>query len=230
MNPFARQADRHEWRQRDLAKGRKKIKGKEGGETLMGLLVGLSLGLLVLAAGSAQIAHQLKGHRLALQDSHLHQDLRSAMDWMARDLRKAQYSASSWETRSPGVCTDPFCDGWEDFSIENDWIDFSFDRDHDGEQDDNECMGFRLSERVLHARRTCSGTGQWQAITDKGSIEIMALSWQTHCEARNGWLHRSVDMRLLARWPNDDSRQISLVQTVHLRNAMPGYLQPLLCP
>eukprot|EP01030_Chromulinospumella_sphaerica_P007117 gene7117-6960_t len=65
----------------------------ERGETLTGLLVGLSVGLVVLAAGSALLANHLRGHRMALQDSHLHHDLRSAMDWMSRELRKAQYSA-----------------------------------------------------------------------------------------------------------------------------------------
>lgn len=227
MSPDAPLSQRHPWGQLNRDTDRKT---GERGETLMGLLVGLSVGLLVLAAGSAQIAHQIKGHRQALQDSHLHQDLRSAMDWMARDLRRAQYSASSWETRSPSVCTDPFCDGMEDFSIENDWIDFSFDQNHNGLQDNNECVGFRLSGQVLQGRRSCANSGQWQAITDTSSIEITALSWQLHCEARNGWLHRSVDMRLMARWPKDDSRQISLVQTVQLRNDLPAHLQPLFCP
>ena len=55
----------------------------------MGLLVGLSVGLLVLAAGSALMAQHLRGHRLLLQDSHLHQDLRSVTDWMTRELRQA---------------------------------------------------------------------------------------------------------------------------------------------
>ena len=36
------------------------------GETLTGLLVGLSLGLVVLAGGSAMLASQLRGHRQAL--------------------------------------------------------------------------------------------------------------------------------------------------------------------
>lgn len=200
------------------------------GETLMGLLIGLSIGLLVLAAGSTQLAHQLQGHKLALQNSHLHQDLRSAMDWMSRELRKAQYSATSWQTRSPNACNDPFCDGLEDFSIEGGWIDFSYDRNHDGLQNNDECRGFRLSNGALQARRSCSSNGQWLAITDKASLEVTALSWQLHCEVRNGWLHRSVDMRLTGQWPNDATRPISLMQTVHLRNDLPAHLQPLLCP
>ncbi|PUE10941.1 hypothetical protein B9Z51_00930 [Limnohabitans sp. T6-5] len=202
----------------------------ERGETLMGLLVGLSVGFVVLTAGSALLAHHLRGHRMALQDSHLHHDLRSTMDWMARELRKAQYSAKAWETRSPTECADTFCDGFEDFSIEDDWIDFSYDRNHNGEQDNDECMGFRLSGTELSAKRSCSASGDWLVITDRASLEITALSWQLHCELHQGWLHRSVKLAMTAQWPGDASRQLSLSQTVHLRNDLPARMQALYCP
>lgn len=203
---------------------------RQHGETLMGLLVGLSVGLVVLAAGSALLAHQLRGHRMALQDSHLHHDLRSAMDWMARELRKAQYSAKAWETRSPTACVDTFCDGVEDFSIEDDWIDFSHDRNHNGEQDNDECMGFRLADQQLMAKRSCNLSGDWQAITDRANLEITTLSWQLHCELHQGWLHRAVQMSLTAQWPGDATRQVTLTQTVHLRNDLPAAKKALYCP
>ena len=203
---------------------------RERGETLTGLLVGLTVGLVVLAAGSALLANHLRGHRMVLQDTHLHHDLRSAMDWMARELRKAQYSAKAWETRSPTTCTDTFCDGFEDFSIEGDWIDFSHDRNHNGQQDDNECMGFRLSGTELTAKRSCSGSSNWMAITDKASLEITALSWQLRCELKQVWLHRVLDLSLSAQWPGDATRQVSLTQTVHLRNDLPAAMKARFCP
>lgn len=202
----------------------------EEGETLMGLLVGLSVGLVVLAAGSALLANHLRGHRAALQDSHLHHDLRSAMDWMARELRKAQYTAQAWQTRSPTACTDAFCDGPEDFRIDGDEIQFSHDRDHNGQQDSNECMGFRLSGTALQVKRSCNASGDWQAITDKANLAITALRWQVRCERRNGWLQRHVHMAMTAQWPGDASRQVSLSQTVHLRNDLPDSPPLLLCP
>ncbi|WP_090138840.1 PilW family protein [Limnohabitans sp. DM1] len=208
----------------------------ERGETLTGLLVGLSVGLVVLAAGSALLANHLRGHRMALQDSHLHHDLRSAMDWMARELRKAQYSAKAWETRSPTACTDKFCDGLEDFRIKDDWIDFSHDRNHNGEKDNDECMGFRLSDQQLMVKRSCvvnggwRSSGDWQAITDQTSLEITALSWQLRCELHQGWLQRAVQMSLTAQWPGDATRQVSLTQTVHLRNDLPAAMKARFCP
>ncbi len=200
------------------------------GETLTGLLVGLALGLVVLAAGTQMLAQHLGGHRLNLQASHLQHDLRTAMDWMGRELCQAQYVAGAWQTRSPTTCDDPFCDGLEDFSIEDDWIDFSRDRNHNGLQDDDECMGFRLSNKALMARRSCSGTGQWQPLTDRASLEVTALGWQLQCERRQGWLHRTVRVTLTGQWPGDASRSFSLSQTVHLRNDLPASAQALYCP
>lgn len=203
---------------------------RESGETLIGLLVGLSVGFVVLAAGSALLATHLRSHRSALQDSHLHADLRSAMDWMARELRKAQYTASAWTSRTPFACADTFCDGPEDFGIDGDEIHFTHDRDHDGLQDHNECMGFRLSGTALQIKRSCSASGDWQAITDKANLAITALRWQVHCEQHHGWWHRRVQMRLTAQWPGDASRQLSLSQTVHLRNDLPASQSALFCP
>jgi type II secretory pathway component PulJ len=203
---------------------------RERGETLIGLLVGLAVGLVVLAAGTQMLGQQLRGHRLNLQSSHLQHDLRTAMDWVTRELRQAQYSAQAWETRSPSTCDDAFCDGFEDFSIEDDWIDFSRDRNHNGMQDDDECMGFRLSDKALMARRSCSGSGNWLPLTDRASVEVTALSWQLRCELRQGWLHRSVRVTLAGQWPGDATRPFSLSQTVHLRNDLPASAQALYCP
>ena len=48
---------------------------RQRGETLVGLLVGMALGALVLTAGAQMLAQLMRGHRLALQDAHLQQDL-----------------------------------------------------------------------------------------------------------------------------------------------------------
>lgn len=192
----------------------------------MGLLVGLSVGLVVLAAGSSLLANHLRAHRLALQDSHLHHDVRSAMDWMARELRKAQYSARAWQTRSPEKCTDPFCDGPEDFSIDADKLQFSHDRNHNGLQDPNECMGFRVSGQALQVKRSCSGTGDWQAITHKDHVVVTALRWQMVCERLNGRWQRQMQMSVSAHRPGDGANTVHLSHTVRLRNDVPPLAMP----
>lgn len=196
----------------------------------MGLLVGMAVGLVVLAAGTQMLAQHLRGHRLNLQASHLQHDLRSAMDAMARELRQAQYVAKAWKTRAAGRCADDFCDGLEDFRIEADRIEFSHDRNHNGTQDNHECMGFRLSQRALMARRSCSGSGSWLSLTDRGSLEITALHWQLRCEWRDGWLHRTVRITLSGHAPGQAQQPWTLARTVHLRNDLPAPAGALYCP
>ena len=199
------------------------------GETLIGLLVGLAVGSAVLAGGSLLLANQLRAHRLALQDSHLNHDLRSAMDWMVREVRQAHYTASAWASRAPNRCEDAFCGGTDDFSIQGSRITFSLDRNHNGLKDNNECLGFRLVKGALQARTACKPE-VWTALTDTASLHITQLDWQLQCTQTQGWLQRTLVLAMVAQWPLDPSRQVSLTRTVPLRNALPASQQALFCP
>lgn len=199
------------------------------GETLVGLLIGLSLGLLVLTGGAQMLAQLLRGHRLALQDSHLQQDLHFAMDLMASELQDAQYSAKSWNTRSPDTCTDAFCDGPEDFGLGNGRIDWTLDRNHNGAQDNDECTGFRLKAGALQVRTACSPE-VWTALTDTASLRMTRLEASLRCQRREQWLQRHVLLQLEAQWPQEPARTLLLERTVVLRNDLPPVAQALYCP
>ena len=205
------------------------VNRRQRGETLVGLLVGLSLGLLVLAGGAHMLAQLLRGHRLALQDSHLQQDLHFAMDLMASELQDAQYSGGAWRTRSPGTCADAFCDGPEDFSLGQGRIDWSLDRDHDGAQDNDECTGFRLKAGALQVRTACLPE-VWTALTDTASLRLTRLEAAVQCRLQGGWLQRQVQLQLEAQWPQDTARTLALQRTVALRNDLPQVVQARYCP
>lgn len=198
------------------------------GETLVGLMVGMALGLLVLTAGAHMLAQLLRGHHAALQDSHLQQDLHFALDAMVRDIRNAQYVAKAWTSRSPGVCSDPFC-GVSDFQLADNLIAFSTDRDDNGKQDNNECMGFRAQDGVLSVRTSCD-SGGWQPLTDKTTVIVTGLKAQLHCSKVAGWLMRQLDVRLEAHWPNQPTHTLQLQRSVALRNPLPAALQTRFCP
>lgn len=202
---------------------------QQRGETLVGLLVGVALGMLVLAGGAQMLAQLMRGHRQALQDSHLQQDLHFALDLMARELANAQYAAHAWRTRKPGGCDDTFCDAAADFQLGGNRIEFSTDRDHSGQQDNNECQGFRVSDGVLSKRTNCSASG-WQPLTDKSTAVVTALQAQLHCSPVQGWLQRQLSLQLDAQWPGDPSRQLVLQRTVALHNRVPAALQARFCP
>jgi type II secretory pathway component PulJ len=201
---------------------------RQSGETLVGLVVGLGLGLLVLAAGTQMLAHQLRGHRWQLQDSHVHHDLRAAMSSITQQLRQAQATEDAWKLRTSAPCPDAFCDGAEDFSISDDRINFSIDRNRNGLQDNNECLGFRLSNGELKARTSCEPE-VWTSLTDVGSLKITQLQWQVTCAAQGRLWQRWITVRLTAQWPGDASRQWQASQTITLRNALPALQAPAYC-
>ena len=199
------------------------------GETLMGLLVGMTLGLLVLTGGTHMLGQLLRGQRQALQDSHLQQDLHFAMDLMASELQDAQYSAQAWTSRSPTACTDAFCDGNEDFSLTTDRMDWTLDRNHDGRQDNNECTGFRLRAGALQMRTACTPE-VWTALSDTASLRLTRLQATVQCRPLTGWLQRQVQVQLEAQWPQDATRRLALQRTVVLRNNLPQAVQARYCP
>lgn len=201
---------------------------RQSGETLMGLMVGLGLGLLVLAGGTQMLAQTLRGQRALLQDSHVHHDLRAALGMITRDLRQAQLIEGAWKLRTSAPCKDAFCGNAEDFSIQADRINFSVDRNHNGTKDNNECLGFRLSSGELKARTACQPE-VWTAITDVGSLNITQLQWQVQCAPIGRLWQRWVTVHLSAQWPGDPSRQWQASQTVALRNPTPSAAAPADC-
>ena len=190
------------------------------GETLVGLLVGLGVGLVVLAAGSQMLAQHLQGHRMALQDSHMHHDLRSALDTIT--------IGQAWRGRTTAHCADAFCAGQADLSVQGQRISFGQDRNHNGLLDNNECLGFRLKDHELQIRTACTPE-VWTDLTDAGSLKMTGLAWQVHCEKRGRWVARWITVQLSAQWPRDPTRALSLSQTVSLRNDVPASPWPAVC-
>lgn len=199
------------------------------GETLVSLLTGVALGLGVLAAGTQLLNHLLRAHRQTLQDSHFQQDLHFAMDLMVRELQHAQYVAQAWHTRSPERCDDAFCDDAADFLPGNNRIEFSMDRNHNGVQDNNECMGFRVVDGML-SRRTGCHDGGWQPLSDKSTALVSGLQVRQHCAAVDGWLHRQLELQLDAHGPDDPARAMQLQRSVPIYTRLPAAVQEKFCP
>lgn len=201
---------------------------RQHGETLVGLMVGMGLGLVVLAGGSHLLVQHLTAHRWALQDSHVHHDLRAALDSMTRELRQAQAVGKAWTSRASAQCQDAFCKPGADLQIQNQRIDFSRDHNQNGLLDNHDCVGFRLREQKLQVRTACTPE-VWIDLTDPGSLKVVALQWQVQCEQRGRWVARWVTVQSSAEWPRDASRQLTLSQTTALRNDVPALPWPAVC-
>jgi type II secretory pathway component PulJ len=183
------------------------------------------MGLGVLVGGISLWMVTLKAQRNALQETRMHQDLRAAMDWMAQDIRQAQYVHNAWALRTSVDCKDAFCGAPEDFSISDNQIEFSFDRDDDGIKDNTECTGFQLRAFELRTKTYCT-SAQWQSATNAEHVKITSLKFTPRCTWVNGSVLRHIDMALTAALPNDPLTTVTHQQSVHLRNAQPASVWP----
>lgn len=144
-----------------------------GGFTLVELLVGLALGLFVVAAAIALLAAQAREQRSLAIQHRLMQDLRTASDVIARDLRRAGHwgaAASAVATTSnAAIPGNPYA-AISPSTAASDAVAFGYSRDtvENGSVDPNETFGLRLRNGVVEL---LLGTA-WQALTDAGTLTV----------------------------------------------------------
>lgn len=147
---------------------------RESGVSLIELMIGMVVGLLVLAGGIAFFVNSVSSNREILQSRLLNQEMKATMSLMTREIRRAQYISDAEIIRTVIPCNDPFCNDTSDFSLSTAHptltsnfrqIEFSYDRYTNeggaggtkGSQDNNtggsratdECFGFRLGTSIV---------------------------------------------------------------------------------
>jgi type IV pilus assembly protein PilW len=143
------------------------------GLTLVELLVGLALGLLVVAAAAVLLTQHLREHRALLLEARLMQDLRTATDLVARDLRRSGYwgdaTAGLWSP-TQAARANPYAALAPDASA-SDAASLAYSRDASENQvlDGNEVFGFRLRNQTIEVQL---GSGNWQALTDATLLSV----------------------------------------------------------
>ncbi len=208
------------------------------GMTLVELLVGLALGLFIVATGLLLVTGHLRENRQLLLESRLMQDLRVASDLVTRDLRRAGHwggaAAGMWRPGAAPVIANPYT-ALGPSSAASDVTNFSFSRDTTENHlvDSNEQFGFRLRTGVVEM---LLGSGNWQALTDPQSMTVTAFSvtprvdevslerfcaapcppGSTTCPPRTQV--RSVSVQLVARATTDAGVVRSVRSQVRLRN------------
>jgi prepilin-type N-terminal cleavage/methylation domain-containing protein len=180
---------------------------KQRGVTLIEVLVGVTVGLIILAGAVTVMANLSFSGLENTRAMRLNHQLRSTLDFIHRDLQRAGYVYSwdetvltTWEDADTdvmeaalglagvinfgGVATDADGDGYQEFSC----ITFTYDAndngitdaDDDGVNDEtDEIFGFRLNGGAVEGGTnvTCANNLNWVDITDAG-ITITALSFE----------------------------------------------------
>ena len=148
------------------------------GLTMVELLIGMVIGLFIVAAATSLLTGSLRENRRLMIESRLMQDLRTAADMITRDLRRAGYWAAANEgVRSDGggaVLANPYVDVTP-VGAAADSTSFRFSRDatENHTVDSNEQFAFRLRNGAIEMQL---GAGNWQAMTDAATLTVTEFS------------------------------------------------------
>jgi prepilin-type N-terminal cleavage/methylation domain-containing protein len=149
------------------------------GMSLVELMVGITIGLFIVAAASLMVGNQLSDNRRLLLETQVQQDLRATMDIMTRQLRRAgavadDASSSLVAVERPGGLEG--VPGYQDVAFVGiaapaaGAISFSYYLDASQRE-----FGFKLENEAIKTR--LSNEGNWQDLTDRNSLVVTKLEF-----------------------------------------------------
>lgn len=159
-------------------------KAAQFGLSLVEMMVGLTVGMIVVAGAITMMSGQLADHRRLVLETQVQQDLRAAADLMLRDLRRAGF----WVLPENGVwasgqTVQRSAYGAIAKTSNNDGLTYNYSRADDRTSSNpaypennavdaaREVFGFRVRGGVLQFLLGNS----WQPLTDPATVEITAF-------------------------------------------------------
>jgi type IV pilus assembly protein PilW len=141
------------------------------------LLVGVTVGLFIVGAALFFSVSLTRENRQLLVEARLMQDVRSAMDIVTRELRRAGYWANSykgaWYYGATAINTPYASTGYatvaQTTGTPNDQISYAYSRDTNDVSDATDQFGFRVIDYVLQMN---VGDGNFQPLTDPGVTRV----------------------------------------------------------
>ena len=144
------------------------------GMSIVELMVGVAIGLLIVAAATLMMSGQLSENRRLLVEAQLQQDLRAAADIMTREIRRtgAMIELQSLQTVwFDGATLVQHNDIAAQLAVGADQVDFAYMVD--GPASMQGPFGYRLNGTVIQSRMGGSG---WQDLTDANVVEVLSLT------------------------------------------------------
>jgi type IV pilus assembly protein PilW len=143
---------------------------RQRGLSLVELMVGIAVGLFVLAGATLMLSTQLGDNRRLLLETQLQQDLRATMDIITRELRRAgtNFEASMNNVWQPGYPT-PTPNALAALTISEDGSEIVYRYRRGGAQGP---YGFRFADERI---RSLIGVN-WQELTDANVMKVTSFS------------------------------------------------------
>ena len=182
------------------------------------LLVGLAMGLSVLSAASVWVSLQWQSHQRQLQQNQYQHDVRTLMDTLVSDIKRANFKAyvPSASDKPSTTCPSDFCNSADDFNLTEGQVLFSIDRNDNGIKDNNECSGFRQNGKIIQTKTSCSPV-VWTSLTTLKTLEVNKLRFQLLCMP-DGLTASSVILISLSTQTTFQSMPTDWQRFVQLRN------------
>jgi type IV pilus assembly protein PilW len=146
------------------------------GLSLVELMVGVAVGLVIVAGAALLVATQLGENRRLLLETQVQQDLRATADLITRDLRRAGANGTIfnliWMPDTPNVMPAENQYAGVDLTDPSVVVRYAYDRDPDP---DKRQLNFRLTNGTI---RSQIGSGSPQDVTDRNTLRITAFTVQ----------------------------------------------------
>lgn len=220
------------------------VRGQRG-LSIVELMVGITIGLFVLAGASMVTVNQLADNRKLLLEAQIQQDMRAAMDIIMRDVRRSGYWANAFTSVSPSTpVSNPYATAGI-LPLGTDVVlAYTTSRDEDSfhaetnNVEANEWNGFRLNPST-HAIEAQLSATNFQQLTDPSVVRITTFtavpntavvllptcstmpcpgSLAAGCGGVSSLRVRDVTLTIVGEAAFDSTVKRSLVSTVRLRN------------
>ena len=149
------------------------------GLSMVELLVGLAIGLFILAGGLSLFASQSRFSVETSLEAQVQRNLRQALDFATQDLRRA----GAWENAqagAPATLSGHTPNPHASLLASNNELSYSYGQDRAmgrtssfNQANSDEQFGLRLRDGVLESAQ---GSGLWQALTDSRAVKITGFT------------------------------------------------------
>ena len=153
---------------------RPSLSRRQLGMSLVELLVGITIGLFIVAAASLMVTSQLSDNRRLLLEVQVQQDLRATADVIARELRRAggrKLAAEGVWSETNLASANPFSDITITGTPGNTEVRFDYERGIGLQR-----LGFRF-DSARGVIQSYVGTG-WQDLTDGNTMRVTGFTVQ----------------------------------------------------
>ena len=157
---------------------------QQRGLSIVEMLVGIAVGLFVIAGAAKLFADFVVSNKRLMVETRVNQDLRAAADIVARDVRRAGYwnnaTAGVWGTGAAAVTPNPHATGAGAVSSTATSVSYSYARAAAAQVDGLDPSEYAGFQRVLvggvNVLQMQDGNGNWQAVTDPGTVNVTTFS------------------------------------------------------